>query len=387
MSKEKEKKPYRHINLFKAKKTAVEKPYDELLNDEHTVHSYELDPTIGFEGMFYAKATSLRKPGWSDFVDEVTGTEVAEIGNKSSSAVLFVRSDDDLYAVTFGYGRYLLDIFLFEYDFGIKTALNTLNHEGLRSVDTHTIEDQPVQKKSQAARESDASVFGIDISKDILRSVTGSPKVGVNLKNISGGDGMYSFGIEMVPEDLSEILKTISAYYLNDDYKSEFSWVDNVRRLKVKARIEELDSCLLEAISEKDPSVVITLPEIEKWDRILGFSFTRSKKDLSPTITTESYFDNFPSENISVDLIKRDRLFFFDVDDNEFSHQIYKCLYWEKTEGEKTNVFFGGMWYEIDNSFMSRINAILENIDTSELAFPDIKTWEDDGKKRNRDGR
>ena len=54
--------------------------------------------------------------------------------------------------ITFGYGRHLLDMECFVTDFGIKTALNTLNHATLRSVDVITLDEQGVQKKAQASR-------------------------------------------------------------------------------------------------------------------------------------------------------------------------------------------------------------------------------------------
>ncbi|SUI42944.1 sporadically distributed protein [Shewanella baltica] len=82
--------------------------------------------------------------------------------------------------ITFGYGRHLLDMECFVTDFGIKTALNTLNHATLRSVDVITLDEQGVQKKAQASRSTSVEVFGIDISKDLLRGVTGSPKNGVD---------------------------------------------------------------------------------------------------------------------------------------------------------------------------------------------------------------
>ena len=62
------------------------------------------------------------------------------------------------------------------------------------------------QKKSQAARESDVGVFGIDISKDVLKAVTGSPKSSVDLKNISGGDSVFSFGVEVNIDEISNRL-------------------------------------------------------------------------------------------------------------------------------------------------------------------------------------
>jgi hypothetical protein len=46
------------------------------------------------------------------------------------------------------------------------------------------------------------SVYGIDVSKDVLRAVTGAAKPGVKYRNISGGDAVYSFGVDMSPDDL-----------------------------------------------------------------------------------------------------------------------------------------------------------------------------------------
>ncbi|MGC3088815.1 TIGR04141 family sporadically distributed protein, partial [Enterococcus faecalis] len=88
---------------------------------------------------------------------------------------------------------------------------------------------------------------------------------------------MFSFGVEMEICDLSSLIETLKSHYLKDDYKTEFLWVDNVRKIKEKSDIDRLDQLLLDAIKNRDPRLVITLPEIEKWDSIIGFSFTRAK--------------------------------------------------------------------------------------------------------------
>ena len=305
--------PYRQLNLFMAKQSAVQKPFSELLASGSDVQSYSLAQRFEFDGMLYVKRTREKRPRWSEVLDSIAGTEVTEIGNKSSSAVLFLRAAGNLYAFTFGYGRYLVNTLHFVQDFGLKTALNTLNHESLRSVDIHTLEDQPVQKKSQATRESDASVFGIDISRDVLRAVTGSPKPGINFKNISGGDAMYSFGLNLNVSELPDLAAQIAEYYANDDYKAGFAWVDNVRRIKEKSSIDKLDSQLLEAVANKEDGLVVTLPEIEKWDSILGFSFTRTKRKLSPIIQTDVYLSNIDSEKLSIESIKCDRLYITEI--------------------------------------------------------------------------
>lgn len=374
-------KSYRFLNVFMGKPDLHARDFNEFLAPDVRPKQYKVDDKHGFDGVLYVKESKEKRPRWSDLVDSLAGKTVAEIVNRSSSAVLLFRHNNSVFAFTFGYGRYLIDVNLFVQDFGIKTALNTLDHQSLKSVDLHTLEDQPVQKKSQAARTSDASVFGIDISRDILRAVTGTPKAGVGLKNISGGDAMFSFGVELEVRDLPALAELISGYYERDDYRAEFSWVDNVRRVKERGEIEELDAILLKAIKERDPALIITLPEIGKWDSIVGFSFTRSKTEVLPVIESETYFNGINYDSLSIESIKRDRLFVFDINDNVSEHSVYKCLYLEVKGGEKTNALFGGVWYEIENSFMERINAVLQLVEVSDIKFPGIKCWSEGGKK------
>jgi uncharacterized protein (TIGR04141 family) len=119
-------------------------------------------------------------------------------------------------------------------DFGIKTALNTLNHDTLRSIDVITLDEQGVQKKSQASRSTSVDVFGIDISKDLLKGVTGSPRAKVGLFNISGVGTTFSFGKEVKIKDIPTLADQLYSHYKNDYYKNNFAWVDNIRRLEEK---------------------------------------------------------------------------------------------------------------------------------------------------------
>ncbi len=296
--------------------------------------------------------------------------------------MFLIRVGGKVLAFTFGYGRFLLNLGCFQQDFGLKTALNTLNHQSLRSVDLHTLEDQPIQKKSQAARGSEASVFGIDIFRDVLRAVTGSPRAGVGYKNISGGDAIYSFGLEFLVDGFPQVASQLITYYELDLYKDSFGWVDNIRRIKDGDTLSALDEQLLYAVKSKDPGLIITLPEVIEWDKVLGFSFTRSKQDLTPTIDTEQYLNNVDEDSVSIESIRRDRLFVTDVHDNEFGHSVYSCLYLELDSGDAKNVIFGGNWYEIDKSFMSGVDSTLALVTLSDLDFPEVYVWEEDEKTR-----
>ena len=366
-----DKKPYLFLNSFLVKDDYKDLDVSEFLKSSAQVNTYDIDTQHELEGNLFVKIPTEKKPKWTTFTEEVTGVDLDELSNRSSSALLIVKTPDNTMAFTFGYGRFLLDTKYFVHDFGIKTALNTLKHDSLRSVDLLTLDDQAVQKKSQAARESDVGVFGIDISKDVLRAVTGSPKAGVNLKNISGGDSVFSFGLELNIDEISDLISKLSEYYNNDSYKGEFSWVDNIRKVKESSEISNLDDQLVIALKSKSPDLCVTIPELADWDSIWGFSFTRSKNIINPTIDINDYYANLDVVAVSVDSIKRDRLFVYDVHENETEHQIYKSIYFEHKIGNKVYVLFAGAWYEIAIDFMSRINSTLSQIPTSNLSFPE----------------
>jgi len=375
-------KSYRRLNLFMAKPLGDGQVFADLLAGAQ-VDAYQLADTLDIEGVLYVRQSAEKRPSWGSVLDEVAGRVIPNLANRSSSAVLLLRVDGDIFAFAFGYGRHLIEQSLFVQDFGLRTALNTLDDKSLRSVDLHTLEDQPVQKKSQAARDSEVGVFGIDILRDVLRAVTGVPKRGVGLMQIAGGDAMFSFSVEMEATDFPALARRIRGYYANDDYKRSFSWVDNVRKVKDDASINALNAQLVQAVSARNPEIMVTLPEIGAWDTILGFSFTRNKDRVRPVIHSADYIDTIPDlTHLTIEGLKRDRLFVHDVDGNVTEHSVYRCIYFEIVDGDKTKIVFDGKWYEVDGTFIGRIAQTLDLVQICTLAFPSVEVWDEGGKSK-----
>ena len=373
---------YRRLNLFLAKPLGDGQLFADLLTDA-PVDTYPMANDLDIDGVLYVRRSAEKRPSWGSLLDEVAGSAIPDLADRSSSAVLLLRVDGDIFAFTFGYGRYLIEQSLFVQDFGLRTALNTLDEKSLRSVDLHTLEDQPVQKKSQAARDSEVGVFGIDILRDVLRAVTGVPKRGVGLRQIAGGDAMFSFSTEMEAADFPVLARRIKGYYANDAYKTSFSWVDNVRKVKDEASIDALNAQLVQAVSARNPGIIVTLPEIGAWDTILGFSFTRNKDGVRPVIDSVDYIDTIPDlARLTIEGLKRDRLFVHDVDGNITEHSVYRCIYFEIVDGDKTKIIFDGKWYEVDATFIGRIAETLNLVQISTLAFPAVEVWDDGGESK-----
>jgi len=135
------KKPYRRLNVLLAKDEFSDSEYRDLLSPDAKVSELAIEEAHEFDGVIYVKKPEEKRPRWAPLIDTLVGTEVDQLSNRSSSAVFLIRVDRKVLAFTFGYGRFLLNLGCFQQDFGLKTALNTLNHQSLRSVDLHTLED------------------------------------------------------------------------------------------------------------------------------------------------------------------------------------------------------------------------------------------------------
>lgn len=368
-------KPSVSLNCFLAKSAATSENFQDFLAGGVDVTEYPLDQALDLSGTVFVKNNDMGRPLWAPFLDFAAGVHIDQLNTISSSAVFFVRAAGRILVFAFGYGRHLLNLSKFEPDFGIKTALNTLDHENLIGVDLHTLDDKPIQKKSQATMGSEVRAFGIDVSKDVLRAATGKPIGSVAFSRISGGDAMFSFTKKLVPSDLKNIASEVLGYYNNNNYKKTFGWVDNIRKIRDSGSIERLDRKLVADLKKPSPRVIVTIPEVLNWDDVDGFSFTRGKQNISPIIESDEYFTGLDKKDLSIDKIKRDRLFIFDCNGQEHPHPIYKCLYFEIRQKKVTYIIFGGIWYEIDTNFVDRVEAVLSEISESTIAFPSVKTW------------
>lgn len=342
------------------------------------VEQLEIDPKMNLEGMIYVKRKPLepKRPPWAKSLDFLHGKAVHGLETSSSSAVLALRIDGKILIFSFGYGRYLLDEDKFVPDFGIKTALNTLNHDSLRTVDLFSLEQEPIQRKSQAIKGSNINMFGVDVSRDVLRAVTGDPIKKIPWSAISGGGPQYSFTVKIKKyEELTEIARQLIAKYDVKDYQARFAWVDNIQRIKNGKLIDELNAELLtELNAEKSDTVKISLPGASDWSNIFGFTYTNAKTDYKPSPEIADYYAANPGGALTLDKLKSHRLFCITMNGDDSSYSIYESVYFECLYHGKLHILFSKEWFTIDQDYVMRVELALNDVPMSALKFPNVKT-------------
>jgi uncharacterized protein (TIGR04141 family) len=316
----------------------------------------------GLTGALYIQAPPAKPPKWLAFVQPALATRLERVHTRSASAVLVLNVDDRTLAVTFGHGRHLLRRENIDLDFGLRVVLNAVAPDKLRSVDVRTLEDDPLHTRRQAARASDLEIFGVDVTRDVLRAVTGEPRDRTLALRLTGADSL-TFTAPIRIGDLLEKLRMFIALREEDIYKERFSWIDHMAAERDSTTIRALDGILEDTLSAYDPSVInLAPPEPVDWAQIEGFRFPSElpTDPLHPDLDVADYLASRNGGGLpkTVDL-KRDHI---GVQRPGVSHpvsewSVYEALVFETEFANATYVLSAGQWFRVDHDWATRVRA------------------------------
>ncbi len=199
--------PTAKLNISLLKDSVTD--FDSALRDDHSLTETTLNNTIGDDSVLYVKEPHKNPPSWAKFLATVTQAKL-KLANASSSAVLFVKVDNRIFAICFGHGRNELKPEVIQNGFGLKVTLNRVNPAKLRSVDARTLENGVTTKRLQTSRDADQTAFGIDVARNLHQTVA---------NNSSKRKASYSGGVNAMNESHAEESEPPivgAAHWLND---------------------------------------------------------------------------------------------------------------------------------------------------------------------------
>jgi len=310
-------------------------------------------------------------PGWVDFL-ELTDDEREGLENRMPYGVVFVVARGRWFAVTFGLAHVKLDPNKFEEGFGLRVVLNSVDPEKIRSTDLRTPDENTMSRRSQTSRDSRQEAFSIDIERDIVQGLAGTPKdLGFALR-VAGADALVvdkELDIRMLQSTCDEAYRM----WQRSDYKAEFGWIDHVRHvgsqdlisaLKTKA-VAKLD----QALKSDDPGdlglacPVIYDPQSLKFIRYRGFGSTARYPDLE----IQGYLKAMQDRGLATySSLQFENHSVREVDshgrDDGRSWKIQQCLVLDIAHDGKHYVLSAGRWYEIDTGLASRVQRFFREM-------------------------
>lgn len=352
----------------------------DCLKSENGLSSSKLKQSVGLDGDIYYCDSSKRMPYWKSYLDEISSESIDISENASNKAVILAHIKDRIMAVVFGYGRSLLKEDNIERNFGLKVALNTINPNKMRSVNAATIEDMVVMTQRQASYSTGQDEFGINVTNDIMKGLTGEPYDSIFGNHISGKDSLVVSAFM----EMSELKDKLEPYYdafNGERYKSiGFEWVDNVSEIRDSAKAEELDFVLIDAIkNHKVEQLHVAPPETTDWNRIIGFYYSgiRKKKNESENYTLDlditEYIESINPEINVYRKIQNDKLYAMTIDGSTYAIcSIYAALVFQTEYDGKNYILCSGTWYYVEESFYNQVNDYIKsNVPMANIKLPD----------------
>lgn len=347
---------------------------DDAVKDRASLQSTSVE--VGGEACdFVYKQNIGHLPRWVKLFQSRLGDELGSLRNSGTAAVLLVPVNERLFALTFGYGRSLLNPDCYEESFGLRVVLNSVNSKKLRCIDIQSLDAVPLNRRNQSSIATDFADFGLDIEQDLICAATGKPKDSSFGKLLTGKDAL-KVSLPFVLDDLPSLLTRLQTQFTAESYKQSFAWVDHLREVRTSSFITTLDEKLEEKLRNREfERTWLSIPEIIDWADISGFKYQRLSDDEREDIDWESYLDFLgEGQPCTVDKFRKHRVLAISSSSGQEAHSwpLYKCIYCELTHEGADYALSNGKWYRVDKNFLADLNAAIASIPVSDLTLPDF---------------
>jgi len=333
-------------------------------------------------GTLYVKTPRSAAPSWLSLFAGYADLHSLRLRNASTSAVLMTRRGGRLFAVPFGYGRHLLAPGSWEENFGLRTTLNIVEPEKIRSIDRKRFDAIARQTREQASREGRIDEFGLDIEQDLLRALVGVPRDGELGRRVAGMDALTPT-VDVELKDLPELLKRYARAYRRRAYKQHFPWVDHIAEVRDPRIKEPLEDLLIERLGDDRPEKCwLAVPVQVDWSRVGGFRYGGGKREeLKPDLHLRDFKESVRSDvELSADYLRARRVSCISAEGEQVINRwtVFQCLYAEIEYDRDTYLLTSGSWYRVARNFVDAVNRYVRGIPATTVALPE---YDDDSEE------
>ena len=147
-------------------------------------------------------------------------------------AIVFLPVKDRVFALTFGHTYHSLKEESYEYDFGLRTTLNVLDSEKIKSTDILQPENAK-RERIQSPVGSNLTFFDFNKDESIIKRLTGAVKEEYKgiLSNVTGANNLRVTS-KVTSSEIVGLCEKVLDIYRKDDYKKTFPDVCNVSPIK-----------------------------------------------------------------------------------------------------------------------------------------------------------
>ena len=335
--------------------------------------------------LWVSKPRDAKVPEWVELLDV---PDNYKLKNKNSSALLFVTlKNDRIMVLSFGSGfmsikdKYIVD------SFGLRTVLNNVDEKTLRSIDMFTPDAKVTQKRVQKGDFSNFREFELDKDRELLKRITGNSINKEFSSSMTGSDSL-NLRCELTRDKIIDKCEEIYKIYLKDDYKKDFSWIDDVKQVTDERLINHLEEHVLDKLNKAlskstSPDFSVTFPKIIDFEKISyikygglhsSMEFDHLNTDTLLDALREKCIDKLDKKQLTKITVK-----YHDSDTDKLTSgwSLLRCIVSEQIYEGDTYLSFSGKWYKIEKNFYERINNDFNKIMDDSIPVKDFPEFDE----------
>jgi len=347
-------------------------------------------PSVPFDGIAFFQKNRPTPPKWLEFISPyVEIDDVEDIQNQTNSFLLLIRNQDRIFAVTTGFGFAAIDRSKLETNFGLRTTLNAIAPDKIKSIDARNIDLVTRQTKTYLNRNSELREFDFEAQDELLSRIAGQPRDDTIGRKMSGADSLaitYDADFNGLGDKCTELLNL----YLSDKYKETFDFIDNVQVIKNQSETALLEQKLLRAIDRSDSNKLsLAEPTVENEEGIERYKIWHKRNSLEvEELTIASVFEFLRANSLQssdfdppVDLLRKIYVVGLDHDGRAVmkKHSLLEWIVFETKLNGDTFILSLRDWHKIAHNFLVQIERGIAGVAQWEHMLPDMRPGENEG--------
>ena len=326
----------------------------------------------------YYKSSSVDEPEWLSKFFKFKNEKI-KISNARVLLLRRLKTSDNkirIFGIVFGLGKTFFKEDVIEEQFGLKIVLNSIEKNKIRRISKIDIGKNYKQSSEQLPKENNIFEFGFDANRDLIKYVTGKSQDDMFENSMLTGGDLFNVSVERDVDNIEDFLQYIYSKYISNNYKNDYPWLDNIKYIRNKSMIKELNEEAVNLLNKKEfDKIWIAVPELVKWDKIRCIKISGAKNDEEKTDIDINDFMNSYRNNIidNFDQIKNKKINVYSNEDDRklFSWSAHKCLVGNIEHKGKSYSINDGNWYEINKDFKNEIEQEYNKIPISNIQFID----------------
>ncbi|MBB2835850.1 UNVERIFIED_ORG: uncharacterized protein (TIGR04141 family) [Rhizobium esperanzae] len=284
-------------------------------------------------------------------------------------ALVFLPVGERCFALSFGQVFHHLNDEAYEYDFGLRVTLNSVDPNELKSADM-VAPGVARRKRTQVPVSTELTYLDFDGNSEIIKSLTGKVKEEYDelFRNATGSTSL-KVGLDLEPDELPGICGTLLGLYESEDYKASFPNIQNISPVNDPSKVTELDELLLSSLKAQDGKATLTIPDIVDYrdNTCCLFQGDGRASNVYPGISIEEFYDflgpGYDLSGMTAENFKAFRMMLTDVDGAPGrSYSVYRSLIYDGEIAGEGLVYHlcEGKWYRVEQSYIERLKNYLD---------------------------